>query len=627
MSTRYVWSRSELKISTLYTYNARNGSALYISIEDGAYWSWTTAGTGMELVGGPVYFTWGTSYSIANGAFQINNSTMVTVNTGDRYGSSNQRRASVDLGEVQAISSYTDIYFGFSSSRTNSFTRLYHAHFRVSSPEDDSTVRLDYLYFPGADYVTPNSFHVWDSPITFSFQGEGYVYEVSQGTANGTVSNASSGAYPADGVSGNYWYTLSGSDNIDASAVGYNTQTPMGGQAITINVTPGTGNVYGGTVRYTYQVQLSGGSWQTIASNQTATSRSYTIPAGTTTFAARVLASDTWGFSSSTYTTGATISVTNNLPPTAPGSISVGSIVAGQAVTITLTAATDSDGTIASYIYERSIDGNGWTQIANVNALTYQDTVGQEWATVAYRAKAVDDDGASGPYVTGTTYTVNDGVLYISGPEVEMGTMVKPFTANMSVGVTGNAATDVAFYVYVDGRCLHDTPVDTGESVPIAIDTRLLSTGDHIITATASKTGYVQASAAYHFETEIAALAGEGYVEQLRDYQGNPIFPRVVAAGIEGINTPTAATVTLTTSGWIQSGTRYAQTVTVEAVTVETAVVIADCALSDDADANASIIEAWGPVMSYPITQGSSTLTFYVDSVPSINIPVNVGVM
>lgn len=442
-----------------------------------------------------------------------------------------------------------------------------------------------------------------------------------------SVSNASSGAYPADGVSGNYWYTLSGSDNIDASAVGYNTQTPMGGQAITINVTPSTGNVYGGTVRYTYQVQLSGGGWQTIASNQTATSRSYTIPAGTTTFAARVLASDTWGFSSSTYTTGATISVTNNLPPTAPGSISVGSIVAGQAVTITLTAATDSDGTIASYIYERSIDGNGWTQIANVNALTYQDTVGQEWATVAYRAKAVDDDGADGPYATSSTYTVNDGVLYISGPEVEMGTMVKPFTVNMSVGVTGNAAADVAFYVYVDGRCLHDTPVDTGESVPIAIDTRLLSTGDHIITATASKTGYVQASAAYHFETEIAALAGEGYVEQLRDYQGNPIFPRVVAAGIEGINTPTAAAVTLTTSGWVQDGTRYAQTVTVEAVTVETAVVIADCALSDDADANASIIEAWGPVMSYPITQGSSTLTFYVDSVPSINIPVNVGVM
>ena len=447
------------------------------------------------------------------------------------------------------------------------------------------------------------------------------------GTSNGTVSNASSGAYPADGVSGNYWYTLSGSDNIDASAVGYNTQTPMGGQAITINVTPGTGNVYGGTVRYTYQVRLSGGNWQTVSANNTARSLSYTIPAGTTSFAARVVASDTWGFSSSTYTTGATLSVTNNLPPTAPGSISVGSIVAGQAVTITLTAATDSDGTIASYIYERSIDGNGWTQIANVNALTYQDTVGQEWATVAYRAKAVDDDGADGPYVTSTTYTVNDGVLYISGPEVEMGTMVKPFTVNMSVGVTGNAATDVAFYVYVDGRCLHDTPVDTGESVPIAIDTRLLSTGDHIITATASKTGYVQASAAYHFETEIAALAGEGQIVQFHDYEGQPIFPRVVAAGIEGINTPTAAAVTLTTSGWVQDGTRYAQTVTVEAVTVETAVVIADCALSDDADANASIIEAWGPVMSYPITQGSSTLTFYVDSVPSINIPVNVGVM
>ena len=64
-----------------------------------------------------------------------------------------------------------------------------------------------------------------------------------------SVSNASSGAYPADGVSGNYWYTLSGSDNIDAAAVTYSTQEPRGGQPITINVSPSTGNEYGGTVR------------------------------------------------------------------------------------------------------------------------------------------------------------------------------------------------------------------------------------------------------------------------------------------------------------------------------------------------------------------------------------------
>ena len=601
MSTRYVWSRNNVN----YDIGTKPITLSYtINVPEGTTWLNDRGSNSIGIYDKPT----------------IENNRLVFPSTG-RSERENYRQ---QLTASDMSKCYQGTYF---LEVPGNHVAYDVPQYSSSSPEYEPSNRYGYFYINEpitlTAQLTSNQLIVTASPeaATLPF------LQTIKGTANGTVSNSSAGAYPADGVSGNYWYTLSGSDNIDASAVGYNTQTPMGGQAITINVTPGTGNVYGGTVRYTYQVQLSGGSWQTIASNQTATSRSYTIPAGTTTFAARVRASDTWGFSSSTYTTGATISVTNNLPPTAPGSISVGSIVAGQAVTITLTAATDSDGTIASYIYERSIDGNGWTQIANVNALTYQDTVGQEWATVAYRAKAVDDDGASGPYVTSTTYTVNDGVLYISGPEVEMGTMVKPFTVNMSVGVTGNAATDVAFYVYVDGRCLHDTPVDTGESVPIAIDTRLLSTGDHIITATASKTGYVQASAAYHFETEIAALAGEGYVEQLRDYQGNPIFPRVVAAGIEGINTPTAATVTLTTSGWIQSGTRYAQTVTVEAVTVETAVVIADCALSDDADANASIIEAWGPVMSYPITQGSSTLTFYVDSVPSINIPVNVGVM
>ena len=157
-----------------------------------------------------------------------------------------------------------------------------------------------------------------------------------KGSVIDTVSNASASTYPQDGVSGNYWYTLQGSDNIDAASVGYSNQAPMGGQPITINVTPGSEKVYSGTVRYTYQVQLDNGSWTTIATNSTATSQSYTIPAGTTSFAARVLASDDLGFSSSDYTTGATLSVTNNVPPSAPASISFTEPVAGDTCTLSL---------------------------------------------------------------------------------------------------------------------------------------------------------------------------------------------------------------------------------------------------------------------------------------------------
>ena len=86
-------------------------------------------------------------------------------------------------------------------------------------------------------------------------------------------------------------------------------------------------------------------------------------------------------------------------------------------------------------------------------------------------------------------------------------------------------------------------------------------------------------------------------------------------------------TATLTTSGWAQSGSRYSQTVNVTGVTASTPVVLVDVALSGtDLDADAAALEAWGIVSANNVAQGNGTLTFYAMSVPSVNIPVNVGV-
>ena len=86
-------------------------------------------------------------------------------------------------------------------------------------------------------------------------------------------------------------------------------------------------------------------------------------------------------------------------------------------------------------------------------------------------------------------------------------------------------------------------------------------------------------------------------------------------------------TITLTTSGWAQSGNRYAQTVNVTGVTASTPVVLVDVALSGaDLDADAAALEAWGIVSANNVAQGAGTLTFYAMSVPSVNIPVKVGV-
>lgn len=89
----------------------------------------------------------------------------------------------------------------------------------------------------------------------------------------------------------------------------------------------------------------------------------------------------------------------------------------------------------------------------------------------------------------------------------------------------------------------------------------------------------------------------------------------------------TTYTITLTTGGWTQSGSRYYQTKSVTGVTASTPVVLVDVALTgSDLDADAAALEAWGVVSAQNVAQGAGTLTFYALSVPSVNIPVNVGV-
>lgn len=352
----------------------------------------------------------------------------------------------------------------------------------------------------------------------------------------GYVSNSSSSAYDTTQLVGGYRYIYQGSDSIDPAAVGYSTQTPMGGQPITINVTPAN-PTYGGTIQYTYQVQLSGGSWTTIATKTTATSQQYTIPAGTTSFAARVVANDTWGFSSSSYTTGSTITVTNNLPPTAPGSISIGSVVGGQQCTITWTAATDPDGTIASYQLERQVDnGNTWTQIYSGSALTYTDTINADWATVNYRVNATDNDGDSGPYVTGTMQTVNDGWLYFSGPPSDMGEQPTPFDFVFSVGSTGvSPATNISVAVIYDDETIYTGTVASAQQITLNIDTRLTYAGTHDIIVTASADSFLAVTHVCTFTVPEVALPDGGRAGFMEDDAGNTYYPATLARYVIGL--------------------------------------------------------------------------------------------
>lgn len=356
----------------------------------------------------------------------------------------------------------------------------------------------------------------------------------SKGSYISDVSGTSQSSYPEDGVQGSYWYTYQGSDNIDPSACSI-PATINGGTAITITVTPGTDKVYGGTVSYQYQVKLGSGGWTTIATTS-ATTRSYTVPYGTASIQVRVRAQDNIGFTSSTYVTSSSVTVINNQPPTAPGSIDVTGVVAGQQATITLTAATDPDGTIASYIYERSVDGSAWTQIANVNSLTQTDTISADWGTVAYRACAVDDDGASGPYVTSSTTVVNGGWVIISGPAADMGSQPKPFTFAITPSISGTTTSDqITVDVTLDGNSIYNEAVAPGTEIELEIDTRLMRTGDHAISVSATCASFLPAANEYSFSVPVIAIPDGGRMDQLEGPDGQVIFPITLARAVAGL--------------------------------------------------------------------------------------------
>ena len=230
-------------------------------------------------------------------------------------------------------------------------------------------------------------------------------------------------------------------------------------------------------------------------------------------------------------------SILTNEPPTAPGSISVSGVVASGTATITLTAATDPDGTIASYRYERSVDSGNWTQFADVNSLTQTDSVSGDWGTVAYRACAVDNAGEAGPYATSDTKTVNSGWVTIGGPDSALGQRIKPFTLSATVNVTGATGTpSLTVTCALDGKQVSSQSLTAGSEASIFVDTRVLATGQHTIQMTAEASDYLPANKAWQFSVPMDELPDGGRAEQPRDAQGNPIFFRTTSQQVIGKN-------------------------------------------------------------------------------------------
>ena len=370
-------------------------------------------------------------------------------------------------------------------------------------------------------------------PGTSSYEIEEWrtTTDYSQGSTDyGPIASANSGAYPQNSYSGSYWYVYQGADSIDPAAVTLPAGI-FGGDTVTATVTPSAGKVYGGNVTYTWQYRLDGGAWQSLGSGA-GTTQSLTVPAGTNTVEVQVRANDDLGFTSSTWVSSGAVNVTNNLAPTAPGSITVSAAVAGEPLTVTLTAATDPDGTVAAYRIERRVDGGSWQQVTSGPGLTYTDTVGADWQSVQYRAAAVDNEGAQGPYIESEVLSVSTGAVTITGPASGQGEHAQPFDIPLTLGVTP-APSDpaVQFAVLLDGAEAVSASHQSGDQITLHIDPRVMARGAHTITVTASKEAYTTAMAQYTYTVPAwdgSDIAG-GKSGRFEDHLGNKLLPRTLA--------------------------------------------------------------------------------------------------
>ena len=87
---------------------------------------------------------------------------------------------------------------------------------------------------------------------------------------------------------------------------------------------------------------------------------------------------------------------------------------------------------------------------------------------------------------------------------------------------------------------------------------------------------------------------------------------------------------TLNSSSWTSEGgsDRFTQNITVDGITSETKIILVDCDLStNDVSAKNLIFEAWAGPSAYEVKQGNGTLTFYTMTIPSVNIPILIGVL
>lgn len=264
-----------------------------------------------------------------------------------------------------------------------------------------------------------------------------------------------------------------------------------GGTDITVSwgaSTDAEGNLAG----YIVERSTNGGtSWSQIYQGS-ATSTTNNVAFGTASVQYRVKAYDTEGLNSG-WKTGSNITVVNNRPPSAPGSITVPAAVrGGSTLPVSWTKATDSDDNLSGYELERSVNGGSWSQIYKGAGLSYTDTITAGWNTVAYRVRAYDTLNATSSYVTSDTRTVDNNAYPVITSSTTSGTDLGTKNAgfDLTYTVTDADGDTVTVKEYMDNVLMRTYTATLGQSntfqAVTAANFQKMLNGDHTLKVVAN---------------------------------------------------------------------------------------------------------------------------------------------
>ena len=438
------------------------------------------------------------------------------------------------------------------------------------------------------------------------------------------VYSMNNSAYPNGDIDTDkdYYYDQRTTVTSPTAPSGLTCPNPITTSSATVSWSAATSNVPDYPVDlYELSYSTNGGSSWTVAGTTAGTSLEVNIPAGTTSIQFRVRARDSngqWG----SYVTGTASQVLLAPTLTVPQML-----MQGQQATINWTAIEGAD----SYTLQRKANTDSdWVQVYSGTALTFSETAGT-WTSVQYRVQAVFDSTPGGWATSAEIPVVSASALVISGQDGDLGTLVNDVPYSISTD-TGNQITAT---VRVNGSLLFSGTVVSGAAM--AIPVLDLPTGDGTIVIEASVmsgSSMVTAMRTWTYDKTISGFANHGSTAKLQK-DGKYIWPDTIAEAVRmqgGITLDrfiASTVITLTTSGWDQSGGIYKQTVDCPVVWPYAPIIVIDPDLNgEDQDADDSILEAWqsGPGAK-GMKQGDGTITFFSASQPTMNIPVRVGVI